>query len=249
MGDVSLLQYALVALSAFAAATIGGVAGYGTGLLMPLVLVPIVGATAVVPIIGVSALFTNGSRIAAFRTHVDRRLAGRVVLLALPACILGAWGFTLLTGPGASIWIGVMLVILVPLRRLLRHLEVRLRDGGVIAAGGAYGVLAGGTAGSGVVLLSILMMAGLSGRAVIATDAVVSLSIGLVKTASFQTFGALPAEAWIMALVVGLAGTPGAFVAKRLTEGLSVTIHNAILEAAIVVGGLILVVQGLRGEI
>ena len=51
------------------ASIIGGVAGYGTGALMPLVLVPIVGAEPVVPIIAISALFTNTSRA----TRVPRR--------------------------------------------------------------------------------------------------------------------------------------------------------------------------------
>jgi len=39
-------------------AVAGGVAGYGTGALMPLVLVPLVGAAPVVPIIAISAMFT-----------------------------------------------------------------------------------------------------------------------------------------------------------------------------------------------
>jgi uncharacterized membrane protein YfcA len=247
LSEVSLLQYALVALTAFAAATIGGITGYGGGLLLPLVLVPIVGAQAVVPIIGISALFTNSSRVLAFRSDVDRRLALLIILCALPTCILGAYGFTLLTGPGAALLIGTMLVLLVPARRILTHLKIRLRRPGVALASGGYGVLVGGTTGAGIVLLSILMMAGLSGRAVIATDALVSIALGLVKTASFHAFGALSLESWIMALVIGVAGTPGAFLAKRLTDNLSVRVHNAILEAAIMVGGLILIMQGLRG--
>lgn len=246
MGDVSLLQYALVAATAFATATIGGMTGYGGGLLLPLVLVPIVGAQAIVPIIGISALFTNASRAVAFRPDIDRRLAVPIVLCSVPTCVLGAYGFTLLSGPGAALLIGTMLVLLVPARRLLAHLKVRLRRPGVTAASGVYGILAGGTTGAGIVLLSILMMAGLSGRAVIATDAVVSIAVGIVKTASFQAFGALPLESWIMAFVIGAAGTPGAFVAKRLTETLSVRVHNAMLETAIVIGGLVLIAQGLR---
>jgi uncharacterized membrane protein YfcA len=246
VSDVSFLQYGLVALTAFAAATIGGITGYGGGLLLPLVLVPIVGAQAIVPIIGISALFTNTSRVLAFRSDVDRRLALPIILCSVPTCILGAYGFTLLTGPGAALLIGTMLVVLVPARRLLTHLKVRLQRPGVAAASGVYGVLVGGTTGAGIVLLSILMMAGLSGRAVIATDALVSIAVGIVKTASFQAFGALPLDSWIMALVIGAAGTPGAFVAKRLTENLSVKVHNAILEVAIVAGGLILIAQSLR---
>lgn len=48
MSDVTLLQFVAVGVTAFVASIIGGVAGYGTGLLMPLVLVPIIGAQAVV---------------------------------------------------------------------------------------------------------------------------------------------------------------------------------------------------------
>jgi uncharacterized membrane protein YfcA len=247
VSDVGLLQYALVAATAFAASTIGGITGYGGGLLLPLVLVPIVGAPALVPIIGISALFTNTSRVVAFRQQVDRRLAGLVILFSVPTCVLGAYGFTLLSGPAAALLIGTMLVVLVPARRLLAHLKIRLRRPGIAGASVVYGVVGGGTTGAGVVLLSILMMAGLQGRAVVATDALVSIATGIVKTASFQAFGALPLESWIMAAVIGVAGTPGAFLAKRLTEDLSLRVHNALLEIAIVAGGLILIAQGLRG--
>jgi uncharacterized membrane protein YfcA len=88
MEHVSLLQYGLVALCALVAGTIGGIAGYGTGLLMPLVLVPIVGAEPVVPIIGLSALFTNSSRILAFRQDFDARRALLIGSMALPTCML-----------------------------------------------------------------------------------------------------------------------------------------------------------------
>ena len=48
--DISLAQLALVACVALIASVVGGLAGYGTGALMPLVLVPLIGAEPVVPI-------------------------------------------------------------------------------------------------------------------------------------------------------------------------------------------------------
>ncbi|HEY2248137.1 MAG TPA: sulfite exporter TauE/SafE family protein, partial [Bradyrhizobium sp.] len=48
--DISILQLLLVAVVAVFAAIVGGLAGYGTGALMPLVLVPLIGAEPVVPI-------------------------------------------------------------------------------------------------------------------------------------------------------------------------------------------------------
>ena len=108
--DISLAQLALIAGTALLTSLIGGVAGYGTGALMPLVLVPIVGPEPVVPIISLSALFTNTGRAVAFRHLVDWRKALIVLAAAVPTCALGAWGYTLLTGKGALIVIGGMLI-------------------------------------------------------------------------------------------------------------------------------------------
>jgi uncharacterized membrane protein YfcA len=246
MADVSLLQYAVIAATAFVASVIGGVAGYGTGLLMPLVLVPIIGPVAVVPVISVSALFTNSGRVLAFRNLFNRQRAIVLVLSAVPTCIVGAYLYTLLSGPAVAVLIGVVLVLLVPGRRRLMRLEGHLSGLGLVLAGMAYGLLVGGTSGSGVVLLAILLASGLEGRAVIATDAGVTFVIGLAKTAVFQSAGALPPALWIVALVIGGAALPGAFIAKRLTDGLSAKSHTAILDAVVVVGGLLLIAQGVR---
>jgi uncharacterized membrane protein YfcA len=247
MGDVTFGQYALVAAMALLAGTIGGVAGYGTGLLMPLVLVPIIGAEAVVPVIGVSALFTNASRVVAFFREIDRKRAVVIAVTALPTCILGAYGYTALSGRGAAILIGSFLIVMIPTRLLLKRLRTRIEGLGLGGAGALYGLLVGGTSGSGVVLISLLMASGLDGRAVVATDAAISVVLAVVKTSTFQAFGALPPSSWIMAGIVGLSATPGAFIAKRLTRALPLRVHNAILDAAVALGGLILIAQGLRG--
>ena len=187
--EISLVQLGMIAATALVASVVGGVAGYGTGALMPLVLVPIVGAEPVVPIISLSALFTNTSRVAAFRHLVDGRLSLIVLVSAVPTCALGAWGYTRLGGRGALIAIGSMLIATVPLRRLMRRRGLALSARGLAVAAFGWGPLAGGTVGAGTILLSLLMAAGLEGAAVIATDAVVSIGIGLTKFAT----SALPA--------------------------------------------------------
>ena len=246
MGDVSLVQYAGVGLAAMFASIIGGVAGYGTGLLMPLVLVPLIGAQAVVPVIGLSALFTNSSRLIAFWPQFDARKAMLVGLAAVPLCIVSAYGYTLLSGPGAALVIGFMLIALVPLRRILKRRFGALSDRGLVVAGAGYGALVGGTSGAGVMLLSILMAGGLEGSAVIATDAGVSLLIGVVKTLVFQTAGALPWPSVIMALVIGLCALPGAFIARALTRRMTLSTHTLILDGVVIVGASLLVFQALR---
>jgi len=149
--DISIFQLLLVALMALFASIIGGLAGYGTGALMPLVLVPLVGAEPVVPIIAISAIFTNCSRAVAYLRYADRRRAAIVLACAALTTAVGAYGYTRLTNAGAAVVIGAMLILSVPLRRVLRRREVKISDSGLAAGSVGYGVLVGGTSGSGVI--------------------------------------------------------------------------------------------------
>jgi uncharacterized membrane protein YfcA len=241
--DISLLQLALIAAMALVASVIGGVAGYGTGALLPLVLVPIIGAEPVVPILSLSALLTNVGRSAAFRQFVDRRRALIVLVAAVPTCALGAWGYTRLSGAGALIVIGAMLMASVPLRRLLRRRGIKLTDRSLAAAAFGWGPLAGGTVGAGIILLSLLMAAGLEGAAVVATDAVISISIGMAKFATFGLAGAVTAQVVAVALLIGGIAFPGAFLAKALVERLPVHLHTAMLDAIVAGGGVAMMVN------
>jgi len=240
LAGVSFAELALVAAMALFASLVGGIAGYGSGVLMPLVLVPIAGAEAVVPIIGITALFTNPSRAVAFREYIDWRRVVIVVVCALPTCILGAYGFTLLTGRGALIVIALTLLLSVPLRRILKSRGFSIGDRGLAAGSVGYGALVGGTSGSGIVLLSLLLACGLGGPAVIATDAAISVALGIVKVAVFGFAGIMTPKIVAFALLIGIVSVPGAFIAKRLVERMSITLHTAILDVVIVVGGLFL---------
>jgi uncharacterized membrane protein YfcA len=246
LAGVSAGELLLVAAMALIASFVGGVAGYGTGVLMPLVLVPIAGAETVVPIIAITALFTNSSRAVAFREAIDWQRAAIVLAGAIPTCIVGAYGFTLLSGRGATAVIGATLIASVPLRRFFRRrgLLVETRGLGVGAVG--YGLLVGGTTGAGVILLSLLMASGLAGAAVIATDAVISIVLGVVKVAVFGIAGVVTAKVLAFALLIGAVATPGAFVAKALVDRLPVRFHTAILDAVILFGGAFLVLHALR---
>jgi uncharacterized membrane protein YfcA len=244
--DVSLAQLFLVAGVALFASVVGGLAGYGTGALMPLVLVPLVGAEPVVPIIAISSIFTNLSRFVAYLSYADRRRALIVIACAILTTALGAYGYTRLTSAGAALVIGSMLILSVPLRRLLRRRDVRIGDSGLAAAAVGYGVVVGGTSGSGVILLSLLMAAGLEGAAVIATDAVISLATSVVKISVFGLAGVVTPQVLAFAVLIGAVAIPGAFLAKAFVERMPVHIHAAILDAAVIAGGLVMIASALK---
>ena len=107
-------------------------------------------------------------------------------------------------------------------------------------------MVVGGTSGSGVILLSLLMASGLEGAAVIATDAMISVVTGLIKISVFGLAGVVTAQVLAFALLIGAIAIPGAFLAKAFVERMPVHIHTAILDAAVMVGGLVMITAALR---
>jgi uncharacterized membrane protein YfcA len=245
--DVTAFQLVLiVALAAFSAIA-GGVAGYGTGALMPLILVPMVGAAPVVPIIAISAMFSNTARVIAFRRAVDWRRAVVALAVALPACMVGAWLYTLLSGRGAAIVIGTTLIGTVPLRRVLKRRGHQLGTGGYVLGAAGWGFLMGGTTGSGVIFLAVLMAAGLEGSAVIATDATVSVITGIVKVGVFGVAGVLTSQVIVIACLIGVVVFPCTFLAKLIVARLPVHLHTVLLDAVVIIGGLVMIASAFRG--
>jgi hypothetical protein len=97
-----------------------------------------------------------------------------------------------------------------------------------------------------VILLSLLMASGLEGAAVIATDAVISVATGLIKISVFGIAGVVTAQVLAFALLIGAIAIPGAFLAKAFVERMPVHIHTAILDAAVMVGGVVMITAALR---
>jgi uncharacterized membrane protein YfcA len=241
LAAITPAELALIAAIALFASMVGGVTGYGTGALMPLVLVPVLGPEPVVPIIAISALFNNTWRALAFKQLIDWRRAMLVAVLATPTCIISAYGYTLLTGKGAAIVIGSMLMLTVPLRYLFKRYVKALDSKGLAVGAVIYGGAVGGTVGAGVILLSILMAAGLQGAAVVATDAVISMVVTTVRMTVFGLSGVIDTRVMAFALMIGAIALPGAFLAKALVARMSLTVHTAILDVVVLIGGAMMI--------
>jgi len=239
--DVSIYQLLLVAGVALFASVLGGVAGYGSGALMPLVLVPMLGPEPVIPIIAMAGLLTNSGRVFAFLRYVSWRRVALVLAGATLPCMVTAYGYTLLTGKAIQIVIGVMLMLTVPLRYAMRKSAMVLGDRGLVLGAAGYGAAVGGTVGAGVILLSVLMAAGLQGAAVIATDAVISIAIGVARLSVFGFAGAIGPQTIAFALLIGLVAFPGAFLARAFVARMPIHVHTAILDAVVLFGGAVMV--------
>lgn len=237
LADVGAAQLALIGAVALAASILGGLAGYGTGLLVPIFLAPIVGVANVVPVMAVGMLFANASRVAAFRRDLHWPYVWRVLATGLPACVAGAYGYTLLTPRWIALLLGAFFILSVPLRRLLARAGWRLGARGMLVAGAGFGFINGGMTGVGLLLVSALMAAGLQGAALIGTDAVVSMVMGLAKVALFGGVSRLDAQLAAAGVLIGLATAPGAFIARRLLAVVPVEAHTTFMDIVVLAGG------------
>jgi uncharacterized membrane protein YfcA len=223
---------------ALAASTLGGLSGFGTGLVLPVFLAPLVGIGNVIPVMAVAMLLNNGSRIVAFRRDIQWLHVRRMLVLGLPACAAGAYCYTLLSSQWIAALLGIFLLLSIPLRRLLRRAQFQFSRGAELGAGAFYGFIDGGMTGTGVILISILMSVGVAGSALVASDAVVSVIMGLAKVALFGRLAALNLELALTGLLVGAFTAPGAFLARAILRRIPAGVHAWIMEAVVVAGAL-----------
>jgi uncharacterized membrane protein YfcA len=238
-GD-NLLRLALACVVALAASTLGGLSGFGTGLILPVFLVPLVGVTNVVPVMAVAMLINNGSRVVAFRREINWGHTRRMLTVGLPACVCGAYAYTLLSASWISVLLGSFLLLSIPLRRILRRSSFQFSPIAEVAAGAVFGFINGGVTGAGIILISILMSVGLAGRALVATDAIVSVIMNLAKIAMFERFAALNLEFALLGLLIGLFTAPGAFIARALLKRVPAGVHALFMELVVATGAVVL---------
>lgn len=236
-------QLALACVVALVASTLCGLTGFGTGLVLPVFLIPLVGVVNVIPVMAVAMLLNNGSRIVAFWRDIQWLHVRRMLVFGLPACAAGAYGYTLLSSRWIAIILGTFLLLSVPLRRYLRRTQLHLPPAAELMAGASFGFINGGMTGTGVLLISLLMSLGLTGSAIVATDAVVSVAMGLAKVLLFSSLSALTLELALSGLLVGLFAAPGAFFARALLGRMPAGIHAWLMEAVVVAGALSLLWQ------
>ena len=133
MNGFDTAQWALVLLSAFAGAVVGGIGGFGTGVILTAVLVPILGVKATVPTLALAGVIINSGRFWFYRADIDWPTAGRVLLGALPLLVLGTWLYSRLDARPLGLVMGTLVVLSVPMRRWLKRRRWQVGPGGMLA--------------------------------------------------------------------------------------------------------------------
>ncbi|MGQ0545010.1 MAG: TSUP family transporter [Betaproteobacteria bacterium] len=228
---------AAVAAVGLAAAVLGGVGGFGTGVILTAALTPLIGVKAVIPVLAVAGVIINAGRFWFYRASLDRRTLGLVLAASLPFLVLGTWLYTLLDARALGTVLGLLVLAFIPARRILKARSMVLGNASLALGSGVFGLASGVASGTGVILVSLLLGAGLAGPAVLATDALATIALDLCKAALFQRFDLLDAEAAATGAVIGLATIPGSACAAWLVTRMGAHLHVLFIEALIFCGG------------
>lgn len=232
------------ALVCFLAGVVGGLSGFGTGILVALFITPLVGPKALIPLMAVVMLINNASRVWFFRRGLDLRISATVLLTAIPSAFLGVKIYQYLHAPALQLLIGLVIAISIPLKYWLRRRPSPTGWLTLHLFGAAYGVLSSIVVGAGMIIMPALLGFGLAGPALVATDALIAVGINVAKAVFFQRLDALDVGVALFGLCAGLATVPGVALASRLSERLGVKIHTRLVEALVVLGGLHMGYQG-----
>lgn len=221
----------------FVAGMLGGLSGYGAGLLVTLFIAPIVGPKALIPMISVLMLVNNGSRVWFYRRALHLPTALKVSAVAMPMSWIGAELYVRLDSAIIQTILGAVLIASVPLRRWFERAQIRPSPLAVYGVGATYGFLASLIVGAGMLIVPMLMGIGFAGPALLATDAAIAVLTNLFKAVVFGALDALSLAYFILALALGLCTIPGTACAAWVVRRTSLRLHTALIEGLIIAGG------------
>jgi len=238
--------FAAVALLAAGAAVIGGVGGFGTGIILTAALVPLIGPKATIPVLAVAGILINAGRFWFYRKSVNLPAVAYICAGALPALLVGTWIFAVLDARTLGLVLALFVLGSVPLRRVLKRRELTLGPRGLVAGAGVFGLASGFASGTGVILISLLLGAGFGGTMVLATDALVTIIVDLVRAALYGRFELLDLRHATLGAAIGIVTVPGSWLAAFLVERMGAHLHTLVIEGLIVVGGLVMLWHALK---
>src|SRR3970040_1375842 len=138
----------ILGAAAIVGSTIGGVAGFGTGVIMIPAIAWSVGVKATVPVLTVCMLVGNSARVWFSRREIEWRVVAAFLVGAVPTTIVRATLSKRIGSEWLSRILGVFMILAVPLRYWLPHTGVTVRLRHLPLIRGRLGLLSG-TRGGG----------------------------------------------------------------------------------------------------
>ena len=232
------LTWMILIGTALLGSTIGGIAGFGAGILLLPVAAWTLGIRAAVPVLTVTMLFGNLARIWWSRHDLHGGVTLRFIAGAVPATAVGVMIFAGASSDWLGRAIGAFLLASVPLRRFLTSGRLHVREAHFPFIGGAIGLLSALVVTTGPVVTPFFLAYGLRRGAFIATEAVCAGAMHVSRGLVFARYKMISGEILLIGLVLGVTMFAGAWIGRRMLDRMSDRVFLAIIEVLLVGMGL-----------
>jgi uncharacterized membrane protein YfcA len=234
----------VLVVTALAGSLLGGIAGFGAGILLLPVVATVLGVRAAVPVLTITMLLGNLSRVWWSRGELDRAVTGRFLLGAIPATALGTALVAAAPSDTVRIAMGCFLLAASPLRRVLASGGLRVRLAHFPVLGAALGALSAVVVTTGPVVTPFFLAYGLRRGAYIASEAVCALGMHLARGTVLARYRLLTWETVVVGVVLGATMFLGSWAGRRLLDRVSDRVFLVVVEVLLVGMGLHMLLGG-----
>ncbi|MEV6605845.1 sulfite exporter TauE/SafE family protein [Kutzneria sp. NPDC051319] len=236
-----MLTVLAASAAAFALALLSAVAGFGGGVLLLPVFTVLFGLKVAVPMLTLTQLSSNGSRVWLNRRELRWQLIGWFALGAVPCAVAG--GLLLAHAPLAPLTrvLGVFLIGVVLWRRLQRTPRAPTEPS--FAAVGAASGLGSALLGSvGPLTAPFFLAVGLARSAYIGTEAASALTMHLTKIAAYGAGDLLTGQVWLYGAALTPATLLGSWVGKKIVGRISDRVFVLFVEFGLLAAGVLFLI-------
>ena len=231
----------LASLAAFGLALLSAVAGFGGGVLLLPVFTALFGLRVAVPMLTVTQLSSNGSRVWFNRGELRWSLIGWFALGAVPCAVAG--GLLLAHAPLAPLkrLLGVFLIGVVLWRRWQRR--PRRPADSTFAAVGAVSGLGSALLGSiGPLTAPFFLAVGLTRAAYVGTEAASALVMHLTKITVYGAGDLITREVLLYGIGLTPATLLGSWAGKKIVGRISDRVFVLLVEIGLIVAGVLFLI-------
>ncbi|WP_034592823.1 sulfite exporter TauE/SafE family protein [Hamadaea tsunoensis] len=227
--------------AAFLLALLSAVAGFGGGVLLLPVFTALFGLRTAVPMLTLTQLSSNGSRVWLNRKDIRWPLVGWFALGAVPLAVAG--GLLLAHAPLGALkrMLGVFLIGVVVWRHLRRD-PGKPGDKAFIGVGAASGLGSALLGSVGPLTAPFFLAYGLARAAYIGTEAASALTMHLAKLGAYGAGDLLTRTVIVYGVVLTPATLAGAWVGKRIVGRISDRVFVLLVEAGLLLSGVLFLV-------
>jgi uncharacterized membrane protein YfcA len=234
----SMLALLFVGLLGVGAGILNTITGFGGGVLLTLALAALLGPSSALVVAAPALAVGHVHRAFGYREHIDRRVARRFIVAAVPGAVLGSL-LAAIVPESVLAWV-LLLSTILAIAQAFEWLPLELGQRALMPGAGAIGFLAGSCGGGGVLLPPTLMSVGLAGRRFVATAAAGALAVQLVRIGIYGSASMIELEHVPLMVMVALGliagNVSGRRLAKRIDDAHTARYTRAMLAVAITLG-------------